>query len=118
MTDPTCPHCGTAMGEHEATRCLDAWVAEMVYRAIVTEKDNVRGFRASFPITFGSQTHYVPRYSSDISAAWEAARHVRDTMEALVSVELRPDSENVVWIYTAKGEYGGIDNNEALAICQ
>lgn len=73
MTSTTCRYCGVKISEHEATRCLDAWVSEIVFKAIVTEQDNVRGFRASFPTTFGTLTHYVPRYSSDISAAWEVA---------------------------------------------
>lgn len=137
----TCPHCGVAIGEHGAESCLNRWVGETITHIvprrlwIATSDGGKSATRTSeyqheveqwvkeHPVVFGKPmwvAHWdiYPRYSSDISAAWEVARHVRDKMEALVSVELRPDSENVVWIYTAKGEYGSIHSNEALAICR
>ena len=30
MTEPTCPHCDVGVRKHEASWCLDAWVAEKV----------------------------------------------------------------------------------------
>lgn len=31
MTDPTCPHCGVTIGEHEANACLDRLVSETIF---------------------------------------------------------------------------------------
>jgi hypothetical protein len=30
MPNPTCPRCGTDVDQHEANRCLDAWVATVI----------------------------------------------------------------------------------------
>jgi hypothetical protein len=30
MTNPICPHCGVGIRQHEASRCLNAWVSQVV----------------------------------------------------------------------------------------
>lgn len=91
MTDPTCPHCGTAIGEHEANACLDKWVftAVMGYKTRqVRAKGSTNTFTvySVFPREDGVYEEYqlacgwdwLPRYSSDISAAWGVLEHLRD----------------------------------------
>ena len=75
----TCPHCETEISEHEAGRCLDAWVAEVAMGELA--------LRAPSPIYVGrfdwvmkgdwyvaseqDGPYRVPHYSTDIAAAWE-----------------------------------------------
>ena len=74
MTNLLCPHCDTSVDEHEAGRCLDAWVAEAVMGWrwepakdgwLVFTPD---GEEVAWLETYGG---YGPKYSTDIVAAWE-----------------------------------------------
>ena len=93
-----CPVCGLGIDEHPASRCLDAWIAESVMGISVAwdgdepiEANNLyqRGFEVDghrlsdlyYPVNF---------YSTDISAAWEAALRLREE-GWLVTVELMPE---------------------------
>ncbi len=134
---PTCQHCGTAIEEHEAARCLDAWVASALnlkvgwsgfseheyghscdLRTFDTPEEAMSNFnvdpdaKRAFAIP---STHY---YSSDIAAAWEVVEHVVKSLKAVVDVQVRYGSECVVWVYTEKGEYVSIHNSAPLAICR
>lgn len=82
-----CPHCGTEVDEHEATRCLDAWVAQIAtgesleHLPVVYEEGTTRDG------TDGWSTFVCPKcrnpeevlvsepccqyYSTSIKAAWE-----------------------------------------------
>ena len=66
-----CPHCGTDVDEHEAGRCLDAWVAEAVMglqRVMIDPEDGEALFkRQPGALSYG----FVPQYSISIAAAWE-----------------------------------------------
>lgn len=81
MTNPTCPHCGVGIGEHEATRCLDQWVCAVVFEH---KMETVDGYSVYHAIAdkrfFGSSVRWepLPRYSTDISAAWEVLEWLRD----------------------------------------
>ncbi len=79
-----CPHCDTPIDEHEANRCLDAWVAEtmMGYKKRVfagqsTDSlwDDERIFdvmeSAGLTHTINDKAVHVPQYSALIVAAWE-----------------------------------------------
>jgi hypothetical protein len=64
MTRRTCPHCGIHIDEHEATRCLDKWIANDVlgvYDKICQEET-----RFMLP-----ESVNLPYYSTSIAAAWE-----------------------------------------------
>jgi len=75
-----CPRCETEIDEHEANRCLDAWVAEAVMGWHKFEKmgSSYRGVRMCK--TCGrlelDNEHWnadSPNYSSDIADAWKVA---------------------------------------------
>lgn len=84
MTDPTCPHCGTAIGEHEANACLNAWVATSLFGWVDTWVAHERS--GGVPKVYANlperQRDYVaiecPPYSTSISAAWEVLEWLRD----------------------------------------
>lgn len=94
MTNPTCPHCGTAIEEHEANACLDKWVCETAMRKtplrvyIVTSdggKTAAAQFRSQREAQRWMEAHpdfldrprsvsfrdECPPYSTSIAAAWE-----------------------------------------------
>lgn len=94
MPNPACPHCGTAIEEHEAGRCLDWWVGEAATHVtprrlwIATSdggksatmdseyRHEVERWVKKHPVVWGkpmSVSHWdiYPRYSVDIAAAWE-----------------------------------------------
>ncbi len=59
-----CPHCGKAIHEHEAGRCLDAWFAEVVMGHLLGKHRNGAYYvRAT--------SHGLPLYSTEIAAAWQ-----------------------------------------------
>ncbi len=64
VAGPTCPHCGVTIGEHEATRCLDKWVAAKVFGAVCD------GEYSSLDPDSPECWVWTPRFSLDISAAW------------------------------------------------
>lgn len=100
---PECPHCGTPITEHEATRCLDAWVAEAVtgWEADhYSEKCNGTYFIRcgacgqqghgncygrgidTIQIKCGENTAccdeaWMPEYSQRIEDAWRVVEHIR-----------------------------------------
>ncbi len=53
-----CPHCDTPIDEHEASRCLDAWVDFVVFGAEPRIMSNGQIVGRKF-------------FSTDIAAAWE-----------------------------------------------
>ena len=67
-----CPHCGVSIDEHEASLCLNAWVAETVMDCgkvgvcfMLNDKRPSESFTTS---------NHPLRYSIDIAAAWEVAK--------------------------------------------
>ena len=80
VAGPTCPHCGVAIGEHEATRCLDEWVCAAVFGHQMETVDGWNVYHAVADTRFvGNSVRWepLPRYSSDISAAWEVVEEMR-----------------------------------------
>jgi hypothetical protein len=71
-----CPHCGVDIDEHEASRCLDAWVAEAVIKDIVSihMPDGISG--PKYPMIYrGGDEYKPPDYSTSIAAAWEVVEY-------------------------------------------
>lgn len=101
VAGPTCPHCGVGIGEHEAELCLNKWVGETVTHVVPRRlwiatsdggksatmtseyRQRVEKWVEEHPVVFGKPmwvAHWdiYPRYSSDISAAWEVLERLRD----------------------------------------
>lgn len=108
MKNINCPHCNTQIDEHEASRCLDAWVANEVmgWRGREVTMTNIllppQGWERYFDNDtlygppsekrewdFDSRQFYnsdkggktmpiVPHYSASIAAAWEVAEKLAD----------------------------------------
>ncbi len=77
-----CPHCETEIDEHEANRCLDAWVAEAV---MGWERSRHLGnwiFEGMDDARYVMQQH-LPLFSTSIAAAWE----VVGRMPGMVRIE-------------------------------
>ncbi len=62
-----CPHCGIRVSEHEANRCLDAWVAEAVMGK-PTRHNAEHWMGWHWTTKDGMRVRW---YSTDIRAAWE-----------------------------------------------
>ena len=74
MTNLLCPHCDTSVDEHEAGRCLDAWVARDVMGlepVLFDEPYGGLGKPAGRRGWYIPPVHPVEYYSTDIAAAWE-----------------------------------------------
>ena len=97
-----CPHCKTEIDEHEAGRCLDAWVADGVMDLTV------------HPSAFGSDwvtvRGVVPDYSTDIAAAWEVVGR-----RVWTFVDLDWDEEGWRSFFHFETDSGGIDEVFAIA---
>lgn len=76
----TCPFCGTRVDEHEAGRCLDAWVADAVFKMQV-DNDTLRRSL--------SQRVVVPHYST----TWEGLGLVVDKIECIEAFLVRASEE-------------------------
>ena len=72
MGEIKCPHCDTSVDEHEAGRCLDAWVAEAVMGCKPADRqaspDGIVSLTES-----DDRIIYLPDWSpsAKIAAAWE-----------------------------------------------
>ena len=72
-----CPHCNVHVDEHEAGRCMDAWVATEVMGIPV---ESAMGYTVKWllddcnykPEEFPYEFYHCRRYSTDIAAAWQA----------------------------------------------
>lgn len=95
-----CPHCNTHIDEHPASRCLDAWVEQAVIDRQLRIKTEEWGL--------------VPRYSTDIAAAWEVVEKFRDYDWKLYS---HGEGETMV-IYKDGTHYEGDASTAPLAICR
>ena len=74
MIELHCPHCDTSGDEHEAGRCLDAWVARDVMGlepVLFDEPYGGLGKPAGRRGWYIPPVHPVEYYSTDIAAAWE-----------------------------------------------
>ena len=89
-----CPKCGTYIDEHEAGRCLDAWVAVDVMRIDIEQMIRTRFIeyrRYNAGRGMSGREEYsdkyrdrmlrlsLARYSTDIAAAWQVVEKVRDS---------------------------------------
>ena len=67
-----CPHCGIHIDEHEAGRCLDAWVIEKAMNWWgISEEDGWFGWNYENEMEVYD---WIPRVSTSISAAWEVVK--------------------------------------------
>ena len=71
-----CPHCETKVDQHEAGRCLDAWVAERVMEHD-TFSEEVYGELLWYEGD-RSKNYVLPLYSTEIAAAWEVRARLSD----------------------------------------
>ncbi len=94
VAGPACPHCGTAIGEHEANACLNVWVATSLFGWVDTWVAHERS--GGVPKVYANlperQRDYVaiecPPYSTSISAAWEVVKHIlKQPMNRGVDIE-------------------------------
>ena len=84
MTNPTCPTCGVGITEHEASRCLDAWVAQKVmgwYQRYIEDIEGNWDPMANEPeFLYKPGDAYDPRrvhcYSTHIAAAWQVGERM------------------------------------------
>ncbi len=82
VAGPACPHCGTAIGGHEANACLNVWVGTSLFGWVDTWVAHERS--GGVPKVYANlperQRDYVaiecPPYSTSISAAWEVVKHI------------------------------------------
>lgn len=71
-----CPHCGTHIDEHPASRCLDAWVADDIFGGSANP-DNVLWYwwdssdDEGKRVVLGVHLFAGPKFSTDIAAAWQ-----------------------------------------------
>jgi hypothetical protein len=127
-----CPRCGTHVDEHEARRCMDAWVAEAVMgwrrETITMANELIEVLIGPEGIRYYNQ---FPHYSINIADAWEVVEKMRKKGAAfgidarwsqictvyfcvpLEKDDLRRDSGYGNWKYE-----GNAANNYPLAICR
>lgn len=110
MPNPTCPHCGTAIEEHEATRCLDWWVFE----AVICDKPLSDENREVLPYA------NVHRYSDSIAAAFEVVDKLKHVLVQRKELFTPP----YIWRVQLFEKYGceatatGAAPTAPLAICR
>ena len=116
-----CPHCKTEISEHEAGRCLDAWVARSVFgRDTRPDPDGDAGF-----VLFEKGWGYgapVAYFSTDIAAAWEVIEKtcnwdVDDNMMTLQGQGL----DGTWWVADiggTRGHFIGEADAASFAICR
>ena len=124
---PKCPRCNTPIDEHEAGRCLDAWVAEAVMDAAGHWIDPI--VRASEPHDtlieddFVAMMYavYLSHYSTDIRAAWGVVERVRQPERRFYIASDRAgcflavfDESGIGWIVHGDAEADAVP----LAICR
>ena len=125
MGEIKCPHCDTSVDEHEAGRCLDAWVAEAVMGSAKPKHfahtpahvwDVVWEGEWFCELIYGEgdKCKWTPRhYSTDIAAAWEVVGRfpnwVIDISRGKYVAYVEPEGHG-------KGE--GHSNSAPLAICR
>ena len=119
-----CPHCQTLVTDHEANRCLDAWIAEEVmgwddscgysYWIMLPPKESTgRSEGRVYP---------VPAFISSISAAWEVVKKIINDEQRF---ELITGDQMLAWIVgedSAPDKLGlficGVGETMPLAICR
>ena len=112
-----CPHCDTPIDEHEASRCLDAWVDFVVFGAEPRIMSNGQIVGRKF-------------FSTDIAAAWEMVEQLcswkRDdnmlTLKGQGPTPEHPDEQEGWYdaeIAGAAGKWESLNADTApLAICR
>ena len=81
-----CPHCGINIDEHEANRCLNIWVAEVVVGWIKTNQRRTDHQNwLEYPQIWYLKPNgdienitNIPEYSTDIAAAWEVVMQFKN----------------------------------------
>jgi hypothetical protein len=113
METLNCPHCETEIDEHEANKCLDAWVADVVLK---------KPFRKPTHGTCCTCQHCGDDYdscgdgcyySTDIATAWEVVGRMGDVMRRL----LRNKGMNY-WECIIDYKHVGKAPDAPLAICR
>lgn len=86
MSATKCPTCGTGIEEHEAGRCLDAWVESAIFARPNCEAWIIQSVSIQGPVFIktGKCEHesclpvgMVAEFSSNISAAWQVVEKAK-----------------------------------------
>ena len=95
-----CPKCGVEIDEHEAGRCLDAWIHGFVMGKPVYTQDelaerNERGCGFIIVTMVGGKIvsyddALMPRYSTDIAPAWKVMERTSKITGATVRLRIHP----------------------------
>jgi hypothetical protein len=103
-----CPHCGTEVDEHEAKRCLSAWVhADVMGRKLPDHNWETDTY-----------CDCLPDYSTDIAAAWGVLGHWIEKMDdKYLYLEFVKSAAGPSWsAYSGVHAFGG--DSAPLAICR
>ena len=119
-----CPHCNTRIDEHEANRCLDAWVAEAVMGWKIRNNPDIPSIVEYWDGTLLTGLKYEywrepPYFSDDIAAAWEVVGRLYGRNGGYFMLE-RFDSELGGDWRTVLGveDIDGVAPSAPLAICR
>ena len=116
MSDLSCPHCETEIDEHEASRCLDAWVAEEVmglcgHYLLMDVRGEDDGDYITWTCKFceeefrglsfgkGWKNPHLHNYSTSIAAAWEVVERLvpEAGAEWAIGIFAVPSISSVMW---------------------
>lgn len=112
-----CPHCETHIDEHEATRCLDAWIAE-----VVMGHSDIRKQEDSWEYCLYTGDCHEPYgvncfFSTSISAAWLVVEKFGDGGFITIQGYLY-DGRTNYWYVGKRGHIGSRAETFPLATCR
>ena len=81
MAEPTCPHCGTKITEHEAKPCLSAWIVEAAMGLRACMDRDCGGCDAEFRVDPRTGNLFAP--FNDPRDAWHPHEDIAAAMEVL-----------------------------------
>ncbi len=88
-----CPHCDTQIDEHEADKCMDAWVAEAVMGWIEDKENPGLYNKITYDNSGMVQWNKLPPYSTSIADAWQVVEKLEER-NAWVSLDKVPTNTN------------------------
>ena len=118
-----CPHWDTSVDEHEAGRCLDAWVAEDIMGKKISDSfPGVVGMIEDRRVAGVGVGKWIRPYSTDIAAAWEVVERGGIWEIKYVNIdalELKPGTwQTLVKFLTKDSATKAYGETVPLAICR
>ena len=123
-----CPHCKVEINEHEATRCLDAWIAYKILGQSVelvdhewpeyNEPDWIVVGEVSIGIPGIIGPLYVNKYSTNIQAAWLLVTTTKEFFEITRMTNYEESPERDWWEVGFANSPSGFALTPELAICR